>query len=294
MYLIINADDFGLSQSINDAVYELAKFGAISSTTVMANMPFAQEIIRLRDFEEFGVGLHFNLTQGRPVSNINEIDSLIDRDGCFYNVKVFRKKVSEGKINFDHIEKELLAQFEYLTRILGKSITHIDSHQDINKLRIVSDVLIKFAKKMNLTLGLRVYNKAYLIKIGEKYRVENPSLFQFSGFSLRRRLIETYFRVKNKKLAKHYALTNGMLLSKENSIRELLKLLLSIKTTEFSNNCYEIMCHPSTNLDGLVDTKMLQSRVEEYEILKSNQFQSFVKTNKLINYSDLINRRFNL
>lgn len=289
MYLIINADDFGLTRSINDAVYELAMLGSISSTTVMTNMPFAQEIVRLKVMDNFGVGLHFNLTQGRPISCVDEIDSLIDNEGFFYNVSVFKNRIKKGKIKPEHIEKELHAQFEFLSGLLERPISHIDSHQDINKMRLVSDVLIRFVNKRNLSLGLRVYNKVYFRKTEVKYRVESPSLLQFSDYSFRRRLIETYFRIRNKRLAKHFAITQGMLLSEENSIRGLLKLLLGIKLDGADEKCYEIMCHPATSTEGLFDTKMTHSRIEEYEILKSDQFQSFVKTNKLINFLFLVN-----
>lgn len=45
MKLIINADDFGMTKSVNKAVAELAQLGTLTSTTVMVNMPYWRQII---------------------------------------------------------------------------------------------------------------------------------------------------------------------------------------------------------------------------------------------------------
>lgn len=45
MKLIINADDFGLSKGINKGIIEAYQAGLISSTTIMINMPYAEEAI---------------------------------------------------------------------------------------------------------------------------------------------------------------------------------------------------------------------------------------------------------
>lgn len=70
MKLIVNADDFGKTHSINLAIAECFKKGYISNTSIMVNMPFSDEAAEIARKEGFfeKVGLHINLTQGRQIS----------------------------------------------------------------------------------------------------------------------------------------------------------------------------------------------------------------------------------
>ncbi len=61
MKLIINADDFGLSPGVNEAILELGKLGTVTSTTVMTNMPYYKDIVKLLSLKNIGIGLHCNL-----------------------------------------------------------------------------------------------------------------------------------------------------------------------------------------------------------------------------------------
>lgn len=64
MKLIINADDFGFSKSINAGIIGAYKEGLISSTTIMINMPCASDAIsKWKENSSLGIGLHVNLTQ---------------------------------------------------------------------------------------------------------------------------------------------------------------------------------------------------------------------------------------
>lgn len=86
-HLIINADDFGLSPGVNQGIAEAYQAGGISSTTVMVNMPGFTDAVRLASLHPgLGVGLHFNLTYGRPVSDPRLIPSLIQADGRFHSI----------------------------------------------------------------------------------------------------------------------------------------------------------------------------------------------------------------
>lgn len=287
MFLIINADDFGITRPVNEAIRELAEIGTLSSTTVMVNMPFAMEIESLINIDNFGIGLHFNLTQGQPLTNPSEILSLVDDNGFFLNVHTLKSRIKQNKLNRTDVVRELHSQFTWLKERVGNRLTHIDSHQEINKLEYVSGIISKFSQGLNYRYGLRVYNKSYLSVSNGVFKIDNPGLFNSSKYGFRRCLVETYFRVRNRKIEKYYSLPDGMLFTRDNSTRALLKTLLVLDSTDFDNKCYEIMCHPAISIEGLSETKMLQSRVEEYEILKSEQFKSFLRKVKLINFSQI-------
>ena len=68
MKLIINADDFGLSKSITDGIIEWILNGYITSTTIMANMRYAEYAVKEAIKNNIDcVGLHINLTVGKPL-----------------------------------------------------------------------------------------------------------------------------------------------------------------------------------------------------------------------------------
>ena len=62
--LIINADDLGLSPSVNTAIFDVFRAGNLTSATLMVDMPGAQDAVeRLKDHPGLAVGLHFEGTR---------------------------------------------------------------------------------------------------------------------------------------------------------------------------------------------------------------------------------------
>jgi len=147
--LIINADDFGLLPEVNQGIIECFEAGSITSTTLMVNTDGAQDAVHLaRQHPALGIGLHFNLTQGKPISSPGKIPSLIDDSGHFYSRAQFEKKMILGKINSSELKNEFEAQLNRFNE-LGLEITHIDSHHHIHMFpsifRIASNCARKFA-----------------------------------------------------------------------------------------------------------------------------------------------------
>jgi len=83
-YLIINADDFGLSPGVNRAIGELHQAEVVFSATLMVNMPGFEEAVDLaRQCPALGVGLHFNLGYGTPICPARQVASLVNQKGYF-------------------------------------------------------------------------------------------------------------------------------------------------------------------------------------------------------------------
>lgn len=130
-YLITNSDDFGLTDSITDAIIETHLYGIMTSTTMMANMEgFEYAAKKAKEITTLGIGIHFNLTEGKPVSNPELIPFLLDMNGYFKNNKVQRKNFIYGFEKEEQIEIELTAQLEKLLDH-GINPTHFDSHHHI-------------------------------------------------------------------------------------------------------------------------------------------------------------------
>ncbi|MDT8441716.1 MAG: ChbG/HpnK family deacetylase [Desulfuromonadales bacterium] len=152
--LIINADDFGLSPGTNQAILASYKAGAVSSTTLMVNMPAVAEAALLaHDHPKLGVGLHFNLTCGRPVAERTEVSSLIGPDETFLPRGAAEKAAVAGRFKPQHLRRELEAQWQRLLD-LGVVPTHIDSHQHIHVFPPIFDVVAAFCRQYDIPLRI--------------------------------------------------------------------------------------------------------------------------------------------
>lgn len=166
--IFLNADDFGLSAGVNAAVVELAGRGALSSTTVMMNQPFAEEAGKLMDFPGFGIGLHVNLTQGRPLSPPERVPSIVGADGCFLGQKAFRSREKKGQVSEAEVLCEIEAQYAALQALVGDRLTHLDSHQNVHKARTVARAFLAFGKK-HPGLGCRAPAR-YFLRVTQERR----------------------------------------------------------------------------------------------------------------------------
>jgi chitin disaccharide deacetylase len=68
--LIVNADDFGMAPGVNRAILEAHRTGIVTSTSLLANgAAFDEAAAAARATPTLAVGVHLNLTQGRPLSH---------------------------------------------------------------------------------------------------------------------------------------------------------------------------------------------------------------------------------
>jgi predicted glycoside hydrolase/deacetylase ChbG (UPF0249 family) len=76
--LIVNADDFGLAESVNRGIIVAHRDGILTSASLLANgSAFDQAIAASRQFPQLSVGVHLNISEGRPVSPAAQIPSLV-------------------------------------------------------------------------------------------------------------------------------------------------------------------------------------------------------------------------
>ncbi|MCU4175971.1 polysaccharide deacetylase family protein [Carboxylicivirga sp. N1Y90] len=129
-YLIIHADDAGLSHSQNKAIMQSLEEGVVSSYSIMVPCPCFDEIAQFaKQNPEFDCGVHLTLTcewksyKFGPVLPVTEVPSLVDDDGYF---PMSRDEVRK-KANPIEVEKELRAQIDRMLS-MGIKISHLDSH----------------------------------------------------------------------------------------------------------------------------------------------------------------------
>jgi predicted glycoside hydrolase/deacetylase ChbG (UPF0249 family) len=145
--LIVNADDFGISEAVNRGIVEAHDRGIVTSTSVMATGPkfeHALELARLRP--SLAVGVHLVLTEQRPLSGAAATASLVRRDGTFEpHLKQLLTRRMRGLVSMQEVRRELDAQIRRV-RSAGIAINHLDGHQHVHVLPGVAQVVAELAE----------------------------------------------------------------------------------------------------------------------------------------------------
>ncbi len=144
--LIVNADDFGLTAGVSRGILEAHRRGIVTSTTLIANLPLDGTFLGDLKASALGVGLHLNLTLGRPISPPEEVPSLLDGDGKFFRDP--RRQASEAKL--EEVELELRAHLATFIRLLGRKPTHLDSHHHVGRHVPIREVVFALAEELGV------------------------------------------------------------------------------------------------------------------------------------------------
>ena len=231
--VIVNADDFGYSESINYAILKAFDMNIISTTTLICNMPgftAACEVAHSRDLIE-KIGIHFNLSEGQPLTEPIKGHKNFYKDGQMY--KSFKGHFINKNESFA-VLLELQSQIDRC-RTMGINPTHCDTHHHLHH----SWGIGKLVKHIALKNGI-------------------PSVrlrFNWGAMSYKRRLFSGLYnlRLKVASLAK----TNYFC-----EIRSVTPKLL------MKNAVVEVMVHPvldsSGNLTNYKDGSNLFKLIEKH------------------------------
>jgi hopanoid biosynthesis associated protein HpnK len=149
--LIINADDFGRSSSINEAVIRAHREGVLTTASLMVNEPWAEEAVKLaRENPRLGVGLHLTLLCGRSALPRERIPDLVDQDQQFE----FRP-VTAGFRYFalrklrEQLRREIHEQFRRFART-GLPLDHLNGHLHMHLHPVVHRLLMDAAAELGI------------------------------------------------------------------------------------------------------------------------------------------------
>ena len=149
--VIINADDFGCCDEVNTAVARAHTDGVLTSATIMANMPAADQAIEIaKTLPNLGVGVHLNLTTGRPLSQSADLKALLDADGSF-NGSLFRLTLLSHVLPRlkKAVNAELAAQIQCVID-RGLKPTHLDSHKHFHVWPLLFSVVCRLARRFGI------------------------------------------------------------------------------------------------------------------------------------------------
>jgi len=278
--IIINADDFGLCGGVNKAVLQAHTDGVLTSATIMANMPAANEAVKMaKQLPTLGVGVHLNLFEGRPISKDTSIDCLLDADGRFaYSPSRLSLLSIAGHKIRNAIATELAAQIQWVIDN-GLKPTHLDSHKHIHSFPAIFPIVCDLAKRFEIA--------AIRWPFEPKELSQMPWPLPGEGGRKRARLIRTMAkinRMQDSSLLKTDALLGIAHTGKiDVNFFKAVALYSSVATAE-------VMTHPGL-ADGLNpgETRLLRQQKVELETLCSERTKQYLEDAgiKLIHYGQL-------
>jgi chitin disaccharide deacetylase len=144
--LIVNADDLGRTTGINDGIFAAHRDGIVTSATLMVCYPAAHDAAsRLAEHPALGVGLHLQMSGGRPLLESSAVPSLVDADG-----NLPRRPEGLGGAQRADVEREARAQLARFVELAGRLPTHLDSHHHSHRVPVVRDVVADLAVEHGL------------------------------------------------------------------------------------------------------------------------------------------------
>jgi predicted glycoside hydrolase/deacetylase ChbG (UPF0249 family) len=160
----LHADDLGMNPAVTDGIFQAFQQGLLTSTSLLSNAPDAARALerwrrleadraegnlpslarrrRLHDpLQPFDLGIHLNLTQGRPLTAGRYPAELLDARGCFPGIfSLFRRLRKGGAAMAAAVQDELACQVQFMLD-RGRRPTHLNGHQYIEMLPVVGPMV---------------------------------------------------------------------------------------------------------------------------------------------------------
>jgi predicted glycoside hydrolase/deacetylase ChbG (UPF0249 family) len=263
MPLILNADDFGLTAGINRAIVELFRANALTSTTLMATAPAADDAIALALANPgLGVGCHLNFVEGYPSAHPESIPSLLGADGKTFRPSLidFAQALLRGKIEAAELALETQAQIQRLQRA-GIDVTHVDTHKHIHVFPPIARTIAHIAQRCGIHAIRNPYEPRWSSALA-------PASLPRRAFVELFRLSQRSFQALPQIASRELQTTDGTLGIAGTGIMtpDILRRTLAAMPTE---GTFELCCHPG-HRDAALDaapTRLRASREAEFRML---------------------------
>jgi hopanoid biosynthesis associated protein HpnK len=191
--LIVNADDFGRSASINAAVIRAHREGILTTASLMVSEPACAEAVALaKENPRLGVGLHLTLLMGHSALPPEKIPGLVNERGEFSNSPVgvgmnyfFKRGLRE------QLRAEIHAQFARF-RATGLTLDHVNGHLHMHLHPVVFGILMEDAAQLGIT-HLRLTREPFWMDVplaagNRLYRASHAMIYSCLSWSAQSQL----------------------------------------------------------------------------------------------------------
>jgi len=262
--VIINADDFGLSEEINKGIVQSFKKGIVTSTSLLVNREgFEDAVIKIKQNPKLDIGIHLNIFRGKPLTKLSYI---VNKKGRFLENQIlfFLKYSINKKLFAKEASQEFEAQIKK-AKMHKIKISHIDTEKHIHIFPEVMKAVIHIAKKYKIN-AIRFPFESYElpIKSDNSQNLKNKISRIFYNKNIR------ILKANNIKVTKFY----GISLSKNYSLKNLTIFLNCLK-----QGVTELSCHPGMNSkkSSYIDSY----REQELKVLTSSKIKEEINKNKI-------------
>ena len=286
--MIINADDFGLTQGVNRAIAQAHAAGIVTSSTLMASSAaFADAVAIAKANPTLSVGCHVVLVDGDCVSAPAVIPSLLGGTASELERRLvpFVARALRGRIPESELRTEIQAQISTL-QAAGLAVSHVDTHKHTHIFPAVFKPLLQAARECRVRA---VRNPFAPIKpLAFAHLMRRPRLWTRYSQVQALRSFEAGFR---------RAVEEMDMFTTDGSFGILGTGALDDKLFGAVIGClpqgtWEFVCHPGyrdADLDG-IRTRLRASREQELRVLTSPCAREALERHEveLISYKQLL------
>ncbi|WP_150467029.1 ChbG/HpnK family deacetylase [Francisella sp. SYW-9] len=263
--IIICADDFGLSDNVNEGIIKLLEKKVINATSCMSNMPALKHgMPNLKNiYNSFiDVGIHLNLTEGTPLTNAKSIS----KNKEFLPLSKLLAKSKLRAISYTDVYNELKAQIDNFISLWGDLPDFIDGHQHVHHFPIVRKAVIDLYKNFDMFKQQTYIRSTFNM---DKSNFKSLIIYRSGAKKFNKLLVDNNIK-HNSSFSGIYALENN----NEDFRKVILKAYSEIKDGGL------IMCHPALDIDE--GDPISKSRVNEFKYFKSEQALNDQKDNNIV------------
>ena len=290
--LIINADDFGYNREITDGIVHAHRDGLVTSTTLMANMPAAAYACELAlQLPALSVGVHFTISQHKPILPPEQVPSLVDEQGGFLPFEETGRRGFRFAFNGKQLEAELEAQARFM---IDRAVvpTHWDSHHHACMYPQTHLAATRVARRLGIRKQ-RIYRNCYFV---DRLASDQPALRK------RRRKLALKFMPKRTYYILAFWVARGLYgMTTPGRLHHYSRMVTDVSKDDKAKlwrrlvaNCpegtSEVICHPGyEHVDPQDRPQMMAQRVEELAILTDPSLGELLRRERvlLINYREL-------
>ncbi len=256
MRLIINADDFGISEVVNSSILRLHEKGIVSSASIIVKGDFFKDAVEIaNNYPDLGIGVHLCLDGNLNIGK--DYNTLFPQNSTqFFSYQELLKKRFRISFDPDEVFREYCLQIESVLDC-GIKISHLDHHHHLHLYWPLLRQVIRVARKY----GIR-YIRSQKILLHSKFNSFNDVYRGIHQIYLKK-MLNTHDGYFNPEIC----------VNKSNDIfYRRLEQLLTIKDT-----IPEIVVHPRESDDP------------ETIVFADAKIRSLLKNHEIINYHYLYN-----